>query len=50
MNGAYYRLNTRFDLTDKRQREIVERLQALDKKQYGSINQQIRCYPCRQGT
>ena len=38
MNGAYYRLNIRFDLTDKRQREIVERLQALDKKQYGSIN------------
>ena len=33
-----YRLNIRFDLTDKRQREIVERLQALDKKQYGSIN------------
>ena len=38
MNGAYYRLNIRFDLTDKRQREIVERLQALDKKQHGSIN------------
>ena len=38
MNGAYYRLNIRFDITDKRQREIVERLQALDKKQYGSIN------------
>lgn len=38
MNEAYYRLNIRFDLTDKRQREIVERLQALDKKQYGSIN------------
>ena len=38
MNGAYYRLNIRFDLTDKRQREIVERLQTLDKKQYGSIN------------
>ncbi|WP_418596180.1 hypothetical protein [Hominenteromicrobium sp.] len=38
MNGAYYRLNIRFDLTDKRQREIVERLQAIDKKQYGSIN------------
>ena len=38
MNGAYYRLNIRFDLTDKRHREIVERLQALDKKQYGSIN------------
>ena len=38
MNGAYYRLNIRFDLTDKRQREIVERLQALDKKQNGSIN------------
>lgn len=38
MNGAYYRLNIRFDLTDKRQWEIVERLQALDKKQYGSIN------------
>ena len=37
MNGAYYRLNIRFDLTDKRQREIVERLQAIDKKQYGSI-------------
>lgn len=32
MNGAYYRLNIRFDLTDKRQREIVERLQAIDKK------------------
>lgn len=31
MNGAYYRLNIRFDLTDKRQREIVERLQAIDK-------------------
>ena len=38
MNEAYYRLNIRFDLRDKRQREIVERLQALDKKQYGSIN------------
>lgn len=38
MNGAYYRLNIRFDLTDKRQREIVERLQALDRKQHGSIN------------
>ena len=38
MNGAYYRLNIRFDLTDKRQWEIVERLQALDKKQYGSIS------------
>ncbi len=38
MNGAYYRLNIRFDLADKRQLEIVERLQALDRKQYGSIN------------
>ena len=38
MNGAYYRLNIRFDLTDKRQREVVERLQALDRKQHGSIN------------
>ena len=38
MNGAYYRLNIRCDLTDKRQREIVERLQALDRKQHGSIN------------
>lgn len=38
MNGACYRLNIRFDLTDKRQREIVEGLQTLDRKQYGSIN------------
>ena len=41
MNGKIYRLNIRFDLTDESQRPIAERLQALDRKQYGSINKFI---------
>ena len=41
MNGEIYRLNIRFDLTDESQRSIAERLQALDRKQYGSINKFI---------
>ena len=41
MNGEIYRLNIRFDLTDESQRSIAERLQALDRKQYGSINKVI---------
>ncbi len=38
MNGNFYRLNIRFDLTDERQRKIAERLQSLDREKYGSIN------------
>ena len=41
MNGEIYRLNIRFDLTDESQRSIAERLQDLDRKQYGSINKFI---------
>lgn len=41
MNDEIYRLNIRFDLTDESQRSIAERLQALDRKQYGSINKFI---------
>ena len=41
MNGEIYRLNIRFDLTDESQRSIAERLQAIDRKQYGSINKFI---------
>lgn len=41
MNGEIYRLNIRFDLTDESQRSIAERLQALDRKRYGSINKFI---------
>ena len=41
MSNGFYRLNIRFDLTDESQRSIAERLQALDRKQYGSINKFI---------
>lgn len=41
MNGEIYRLNIRFDLTDESQRSIAERLQSIDRKQYGSINKFI---------
>lgn len=41
MSGEIYRLNIRFDLTDESQRSIAERLQSLDRKQYGSINKFI---------
>ena len=41
MNGNFYRLNIRFDLSDQYQREIAGRLQSLDRKQYGSINKFI---------
>ena len=41
MNGEIYRLNIRFDLTDESQRSIAERLQDLNRKQYGSINKFI---------
>ena len=38
MNRNFYRLNIRFDLADERQRKIAERLQSLDREEYGSIN------------
>ena len=41
MNGEIYRLNIRFDLADKTQRSIVEQLQSIDRKRYGSINKFI---------
>lgn len=41
MSNGFYRLNIRFDLTDERQRLIAEKLQSLDRKQYGSINKFI---------
>ena len=41
MSNRFYRLNIRFDLTDERQRLIAEKLQSLDRKQYGSINKFI---------
>ena len=41
MSNGFYRLNIRFDLTDERQRLISEKLQSLDRKQYGSINKFI---------
>ena len=41
MNGEIYRLNIRFDLADEPQRSIVEQLQSIDRKQYGSINKFI---------
>ena len=41
MNNGFYRLNIRFDLTDERQRLIAEKLQSLDRKQYGSVNKFI---------
>ena len=33
-----YRLNVRFDCTDTEQKELVEKLQNLDRLQHGSIN------------
>jgi len=33
-----YRLNVRFDCTDAVQKELVEKLQSLDRLQHGSIN------------
>lgn len=41
MNGEIYRQNIRFDLADEPQRSIVEQLQSIDRKQYGSINKFI---------
>ena len=41
MSNGFYRLNIRFDLTDERHRLIAEKLQSLDRKQYGSINKFI---------
>ena len=41
MSNGFYRLNIRFDLTDERQRLIAEKLQSLDRKQYGSVNKFI---------
>ena len=41
MSNRFYRLNIRFDLTDERQRLIAEKLQSLDRKQYGSVNKFI---------
>ena len=41
MSNRFYRLNIRFDLTDECQRLIAEKLQSLDRKQYGSINKFI---------
>ena len=41
MSNRFYRLNIRFDLTDECQRLIAEKLQSLDRKQYGSVNKFI---------